>query len=80
MSKKTATAEIAAPLTRNMPYTIQISEEQRSILEAALSELYPTQVAFPQGAPIFEPALLRDMLRDLKHGCRPGQSVHGFSL
>lgn len=72
-----------------MSYTIQISEEQRSILEAALSELYPTQVAFPQGAPIFEPALLRDMLRDLpaqekemveKHGCRPGQSVHGFSL
>lgn len=62
-------------------YTVQINEEQRAILEAALRELYPTQVAFPAGAPIFEPALLRDMLADLPkvEGQTPG-TLHGFTL
>jgi len=47
-------------------YTIIINEEQRSILEAALTELYPTQVAFPSDAPVFEPAMLRDLFASLR--------------
>lgn len=72
-----------------MSYTINISEQQRAILAAAMAAY-----ALP-GAPAYngeeqdEAMVLRDLLVDLPasekdqnetHGKAPGQTIHGFAL
>ena len=73
-----------------MAYRIQISEQQRVIILAALhASIGDDQAATNDGTPEDEPRVLRelfDMLPHdeaemvLVHGHTPGQSLHGFCL
>lgn len=74
-----------------MSYLIQISEQQRAIILAALDVSLnrdPAPASF-DGSTADEPYVLRELFHTLPdaeaeqvavHGCAPGESVHGFTL